>query len=148
MLEFNDKAKIRKKAVFAAGVFFLLLILTFILLRASLNVYWKRAESIDNLAKVNEQASALHSRQAELSENISKLQTQSGVETEIRKKFSVVKDGEQMVVLVDDRNKPAPPPPPQPGFFKRMWNSIASFFGHNSATSTVASQTIMASSTH
>jgi len=146
MIEIKDRSRIRKK-LYSPPVFFILLILALILLRATLNVYWKRAESIQNLAKVSEQASALQSRQSELEKSIAKLQTEAGVETEIRKKFSVVKNGEQMVVLVDDQNKPGPIPAPKLGFFRRIWNSIANMFGHTAATTTISSSEAMGSST-
>ena len=149
MLEIKDRSRIRKR-LYSPQVFFVLLVLTLIILKATLSVYWKRAESIQNLAKVTEQANALQSRQTELSANIEKLQTQSGVETEIRKKFSVVKNGEQMVVLVDDQKKTSLPPLTQKGFFARVWDSITGIFGHTNATtsSTISSSEVIKAPTN
>jgi cell division protein FtsB len=128
MLQYNERTKLRKR-LYSWPVFALLLVLTVLVVKGTWSVYWKRVESIQNLDKVTQEAAALESREAALNADISKLQTQAGVEEEIRKKYSVVKDGEQVVVVVDDQQQKAAPSQPKPGFFKRMWNAIAGIFG-------------------
>lgn len=47
----------------------------------------------------------LRSREASLSKDIAKLKTEEGVEESIRDKYQVVKEGEKMVVIVDENQK-------------------------------------------
>jgi len=96
------------------------------------------AESKQNLEKVTEEAAVLESRQQALNSDVEKLKTPEGVEEEVRKKFSVVKDGEQMVVLLDDKTASSAPPQPKPGFWKRVWNIVTGgiFRGGDDASTT------------
>ncbi|HVS79409.1 MAG TPA: septum formation initiator family protein [Candidatus Paceibacterota bacterium] len=133
MLQYNEKTKLRRR-IYSIPVFVVLLVITILVVRGTWDVYWKRVESRQNLDKVTEQAAALESRQAELNDEIDRLQTQAGVEEEIRKKFSVVKDGEQVAVLVDNGASTTPAPPPKPGFWKKMWMAVTGMWGGNGNT--------------
>jgi hypothetical protein len=44
---------------------------------------------------------SLQARQASLDRSIAALKTDSGMEKELREKFGVVKDGEKLIMLVD-----------------------------------------------
>ena len=48
----------------------------------------------------------LQTSKEKLSEEINKLQTEKGIEENIRKNYDVVKDGEGMIVVVEDKNLP------------------------------------------
>lgn len=48
---------------------------------------------------------SLRNREKSLSSDIEKLKTDEGVEETIRDKYQVVKEGEKMVVIVDEENK-------------------------------------------
>lgn len=54
---------------------------------------------------VLEQIDELKERESLLSENISKLKTEEGREEVIRDKYQVAKEGEKMVIIVDQENK-------------------------------------------
>lgn len=51
------------------------------------------------------QIEALRNREESLNKDIEKLQTSAGVEETIRDKFQVVKEGEKMLVIVDNENR-------------------------------------------
>ena len=51
------------------------------------------------------QIETLRAREKILNDDISKLNTEQGVEETIRDKFQVVKEGEKMVVIVDEEKK-------------------------------------------
>lgn len=59
-----------------------------------------------------------------LSANIAKLKTESGVEASIRDKFGLAKEGEGVIIVVDDKNKPEPPKQDSGGF----WNFLKNLF--------------------
>ena len=51
------------------------------------------------------QIDTLHKRESLLEKDIAKLNTQEGVEDTIREKYQVVKEGEKMVIIVDEQTK-------------------------------------------
>ena len=56
---------------------------------------------ISELKKIDD----LRKRESDLSKDISKLNTDEGIEESVRDKFQVVKPGEKMVVIVDEKEK-------------------------------------------
>ena len=64
----------------------------------------------------------LEKEKEKLSSDIAKLKTQSGVEESIREKFGLAKDGENMIVIVDDKTSPKTEVTTQVGFFSFFKN--------------------------
>ncbi len=52
----------------------------------------------------------LRIREKTLTDDISRLKTEEGIEETIRDKYQVVKEGEKMVVIVDEETKEVTPP--------------------------------------
>ena len=127
MLEYQSKQKWKKK-LYSRPVFFLLILLTIVTLRGAWNLYAKQSESEKNLIEVRRQVEELRNREAELVDGIRRLETPDGVEEEIRKKFSVVREGERMVVLVDEEASATPVVEKEKGFFRRMWEEVTGIF--------------------
>ena len=107
MLDFQQKRKFRS-IVYHRVTLGILAVVVLIILHSTWVVYKKKKES-DLMKNVSlEHLTELHDRNDELQEKIDKLATVSGVEEEIRSKFSVAKDGENMVVVVHgEDSKPA-----------------------------------------
>ncbi len=66
-------------------------------------------------------------RLAELSQEVERLNSDQGIEAEIRKNFDVAKEGETVVILVDDDDRdiePIPPPPPKGSLWSRFWSAV------------------------
>jgi len=53
-----------------------------------------------------EKIQELQKEKAELLSNINQLKTDKGMEASIREKFGLAKEGEDMVVVVDDKDSP------------------------------------------
>ncbi len=82
----------------------------------------KSIEARHNKSAVLQQIETLHNRETELSTDISKLKTPEGIEEVIREKFRVVKEGEGVVMIVDeDKPKEAP----KQNIFKRIFHGKA-----------------------
>jgi cell division protein FtsB len=64
-------------------------------------------ETIKNKKVAEEKIQELQKEKDQLTTNINQLKTDQGVEENIREKFGLAKDGEGMVVVVDDKNSPA-----------------------------------------
>jgi len=65
----------------------------------------KNVETAHKKELILNQMNNLKERESSLSEEISKLNTEEGKEEIIREKYQVAKEGEKMVVIVDEENK-------------------------------------------
>jgi len=85
----------------------LLLIVFASVAKASFGVYKKERESRLNALHTASQLSELQEREEGLSKDIDRLQNADGIEEEIRKKYTLGKDGESMIVIVDSGDEKA-----------------------------------------
>lgn len=139
MREFQERKReqqvIRGRVYSKTSLLILFLILIFTA-RGVVNVYAKERESKRELANVELQRSQLATRAASVRESGNRLKTPEGIESEIRSKFDVAKEGEGVIVIVD---KVVPiSEPEQKGLIERFWNSLTSVF-KSKATSTATS---------
>lgn len=105
MYNFQQKKKIRKLLT-SRGAFFVLLIITIFLVRGAVGVYMKGKESKQALAKVSQSLIEVKSREEELAGSIAEMKTPQGVEREIRGKFNVAREGEEVIMIVDEKTSP------------------------------------------
>jgi cell division protein FtsB len=124
MIDIQQKRKLRvvmyhKVTLGVLSVFVLLA------LHSTWAVYKKKTDSEEmkkiSLANVLE----LRQRNEDLTGKIDRLNTEEGVEEEIRSKFSVAKENENMVVIVPDNSSSSTDNTESPGF----WTKIMNFFG-------------------
>ena len=101
----------------------ILFIFVILALHSTWSVYKKKRESekMKNISLIH--VKELQSRDAELKLKIERLSTPTGLEEEIRSKFSVAKDNENMVVVVEDQNTEATTTPKV-----SFWQKIFNFF--------------------
>jgi len=100
MMEFQRKKKIRR-ILYSPITLIILAIIFIIILKATWGVYKKEYISSENLDKEKVELAKLQSRQKDLAQAISYLNTDEGVENEIRTKFRAVKEGENLAVIID-----------------------------------------------
>ena len=125
MQDYNRKKGARR---FIYSPLFLLILLAVLLLlgKAVWGVYNKERLSAQYLEQEQAELSRIQARETELEQSVEYLKTDKGVESEIRSKFRVVKEGESVAVIIDDEPKVSPPATTtQPTF----WQRFASFFG-------------------
>lgn len=104
MFDFEEKKKI--KNVIYSRISLVVLVILVILVAKSVWFAFRderltRINKIEAENKLNE----LEEREEKLTDDIGKLKTDEGVEKEIRDKFSVVKDGEKMIMIIDSGDK-------------------------------------------
>lgn len=123
MLDIQQKRKVRAFMYnrVTLGALFLLVLLA---LHSTWVVYDKKTSSEEMREVVQKQVSELRDRDGDLQGKIDKLATVSGIEEEIRSKFSVAKNDESMVVVVPDENKSTTTQTKKKGF----WDKIKSLF--------------------
>ncbi len=102
MLEFQKKKRIRKM-LYSPIILILLGIVLFILIKGVWGVYQKNKLSAQNLEREKTELEKLNQRQKNLASSIDYLKTDQGVEDEIRTKFRAIRDGEKVVVIVDNQ---------------------------------------------
>ncbi len=101
MIEYQKKKKISNfiYSPISLSVLFLIFI---IILRSVFNVYSKEKISKINLEKEKIEYEKMSSRKDNLLNSIDYLKTDDGVESEIRNKFRLVKEGESVTVIVNN----------------------------------------------
>lgn len=100
MRKFEQKRKIQKIFYSKLSIFFLL-ILIFVLARGSLGVYSKARESLDRRNSSQASLNELQDKKKLLEEKISKLDSQIGLEKTLRTRYSLIKDGEKVITIVE-----------------------------------------------
>lgn len=99
MLEFRQKKRPLKFYYSNALIFFLFVIFVLVL-KGVWNIYVKERLAIaDKIDRVEDIAS-LKSRKLFLENELNRLKTENGVEREIREKFNVKKEGENVAVII------------------------------------------------
>ena len=96
----NHKNFFHSKPVLVVLSLLLVLFLLNVIKLANKAVETKRNKEIAQ-AKITE----LQEQKVKLESNIQKLNTEKGIEENIREKFGLAKEGEGMIVIVDDENK-------------------------------------------
>ncbi len=119
MREFQEKKR-HRRILFSPLTVILLLFLIAFFSRAVWNVYQKAQLSAANAAAAYNELNKLQNRKKVLDTEVKRLQTNEGVEEEIRAKYSVAKPGEQIVVILNDKatETPATTTPPT------LWQSL------------------------
>lgn len=67
----------------------------------------KMQETVKNRKMAEEKIVELQKVKTQLSSDIGKLKTEEGIEEDIREKFGLAKEGEGMILIVDDKNTPS-----------------------------------------
>ncbi|MBU0722780.1 septum formation initiator family protein [Patescibacteria group bacterium] len=102
MRHFIKKHHKTKSALFFVPAIILLGGLCIMTGRATWNIYQKAQQAKKNTAIVAEEYDKLKNREQELEAKINTLNTPLGVETEIRDKFGLAKEGEEIVIVIDE----------------------------------------------
>lgn len=102
MLEFQEKKKIRRIA-YSRPILAVLVIFLIIFANAAYGMYNKYMETGENSDIALREKAGMKAKQTELESRLEQLKTDRGVEEEIRKKFRVVKEGEGVIIVVDNK---------------------------------------------
>lgn len=102
MFDFHEKRKIRS-ILYSKPIIIGLFVVAGFLSTAVYNRYVVAVEIKDKLDARRAELVELESRAQVLESKVQYLEDKRGVEEELRNRFDVVKEGEQMVVLLDER---------------------------------------------
>lgn len=103
MRDFNKK----HKSKFWHSPLFLLFLLCVLVIFSynTIGLFKKEIETTKKKTLVLDRIDSLNKRKDVLNNDINKLKTEEGIESVIRDKYQVVKEGEKMLVIVDDENE-------------------------------------------
>jgi cell division protein FtsB len=100
-MDFQQKRTVRR-IIYSKFTIFVLLVLVIVFSRSVWNIYKKEKFSRESLSVVERKYEDMSSRKKYLEGQIQKLNTEDGIEEEIRDKFSVKKEGEISVLIIDN----------------------------------------------
>jgi len=120
MVDFQQKKNIRK-VMYSRITIFIFFIIVIFLVREVYDIYKKERMSAKSVASVEENYNDLKNRQNMLKSEIERLNTDKGIEEEIRSKFSVAKPGETVVVVIDSSSSTSTD---SESVEKGFWNKI------------------------
>ena len=121
MLDFQQKRKLRA-VMYHKATLVLLSLLVLFFIHSTWLVYQKKIASEELKVASLQNVSELQLRNKELESKISRLSTPAGVEEEIRSKFTVAKENEAMVIVVDDNSQNMPTTSQKQSFWQKIWN--------------------------
>lgn len=103
MENFRSRNNIKKpeRLIYTTPFLVIAGLITLSILSGTWKMYEKAKVTEENLSKVDTVYTELQKRESDLVANVQQLQTPFGIETEIRNKYGFVKDGEEVVVIVD-----------------------------------------------
>ena len=123
MRELRQK-QIIKRRLYSTPFLVLLSLISIFLIHGAYVVAKKGLDSRAKVGALNEKKTTLIERQAELKDSIDSLQTDAGIEKEIKEKFSVSKIGEHVVVIVDPKPVATSTDENTIPWYKKLWSSI------------------------
>lgn len=126
MKDFQERSVIKKKKR-SKLILLLMLVIFLFLARGSFNTYTKERDSRIEVERIQKEKNTLQKRYEVMHEQSEVLKSDVGIETEIRNKFDVVKNGEGVIVIVD-KEMPILEEDKR-GVLKRFWDSVKGVFG-------------------
>jgi len=100
----KSRKKKFKSKIYSMPVLILLVIIFALLINSVVNVYRKEKDSEKYVSESQRELAVLLTREKFLESKIDSLNTVEGREIEIREKFNVVKDGEKVIIIIEDEN--------------------------------------------
>ncbi len=124
MLGVSDKQRLRR-ILFSKISLLLLLVLVVVFVRGTWGVYQKARFAKENRLQAEQELNELEQRASSLRTEMQRLETERGLEEEIRHSFDVGRDGEHLIILVDAPEQEAAARETS----QSLWQRVISFFG-------------------
>jgi cell division protein FtsB len=125
MLEYQRKQKVRN-ILYSKASIIVLAILLVMCAKGAWGMYGKMVASAEAKENASRELHNITQRKTNVGDEISRLKTKEGLETEIRGKFNVAMPGEEVIILI--KGEEAPQQVQEEGFFESIFNRTKAFF--------------------
>jgi len=125
MRDFQAKRKI-KRVLYSWITVSTLVVLNVLLLKSNIELFGKERYTAKNSAEAKKVYIDTVVRKEALAADVARLGTHEGVDLELRRKFQVVKPGEETVIIVTNSTTSTSTPLEQKPSF---WQTVVGFFG-------------------
>lgn len=124
MLDFHEKRKL-KALLYSKPALLVLLGIAVLLSFSVFERYQSEREMAEKRKDAEEELQALKGRAAALTHEVERLQSERGIEEELRDRFEIAKEGEEVFILVGNEREEgelgrAAPVAPAPSFVERL----------------------------
>ena len=127
MREFNRRQHYRHyvaRAYADVGGLIVLTLITGLAVHASWNMYTKFALAAGSRESVESQLAQLKMQEARVGAAVAQLQTQRGIEQEVRERYGVALPGEGAIQIVEANATSSAQTSSEPGFWQRIWRAL------------------------
>ncbi len=119
----RHRQKLWQRIVLSWFTIILLFISCILLARSLWDIYQKNRQSNTRADTARAQLDKLIERRDLLDKNLQRIKSSAGVEAELRSKFDVAKDGENLLVIIDKEMKQSVTPTPAP-WWQNLWHKM------------------------
>ena len=106
----------------------LILFILVIFARGAWRALEKERESSSMVTELEAKAAQLEARKADLEMKITRLNTEEGIDEELKSKYNVSTEGEQFAVLVEPKENQGINDISPSVWYEKWWNSLKSLF--------------------
>jgi len=124
MSEQKEK-KLYEKVFYSKITLVFLIVLIFFMSKAVLGLYEKKQNTRESLEVAELELERAEARKSLLNEKLDSFSTEKGIEMEIRDMFNVAREGEKVIVIVDEEKNISND---DEGGSGGLWNRIKSWF--------------------
>lgn len=123
MKELRQK-QIVKRRLYSTPILVILIIITGFIVHSTYKIVQKYRESAGYVNALKQKATDLTSREIQLKNDIARLSTDEGIDSEIKEKFNVSKEGERVAIIVDQTDNSSGTATSSEHWWKSLWSSI------------------------
>ena len=123
MKEFQNKRKLRRK-LYSLPSLIVLSVMTFFLVKGAIGMLMKEGKTASRVDELEEMVANLSGREDKVRAELESLKTTEGLNEEIRSRFNVTREGENVAVIVDNTKKATSTEHMEERWYKRIWNAI------------------------
>lgn len=123
MRELQQRQRLKRR-IYSVPVLIALAIIVVLFARGTYQVFQKRGDSALHVSSLEQKVLDLKEKEKRLGASISALYTPEGVEKEVKEKFNVSKEGEYVVILVDQNEATTTDKTSGIPWYKKLWSAI------------------------
>lgn len=123
MRELQQKQKLKSR-MYSIPALLLLALVVILIGKGTFGVIEKEQQSAADVNELKAKIATLTTEQLNMTDDIASLNTQAGVDEEIKEKFNVSAPGEHVAILVDSTNSGTSTATSTKAWYERAWDAI------------------------